>query len=1159
MAFDAANRLIRLDMATQLASEIARQIGTGAGNPLRLISLGAPYPLADEIAKQINAGTGQSQRLMALGVAYPLAIEMAEQIGGAGPALSLSLELSGPLTPGSTVTLTASITGATVTDLTSASLSVGGVAVALSGGPGLTRTGTIPAGAATGAVIAAMASATAGGQTISGSATGEVAASSDADWLVANKAEWDNAFSNATPGQIIEVTATIPDRLVVTGDFSGGGLTVRGLPGVELSAGIRLRGAAKSVRFENITISRTQEAEGPFWSPLPVTIYGMVTTDGTSHEDLSFDGVIWDGGLAPFKQGGRMVTHTTASFYKINGLTVRGCTFRRVLNGIDILGCRNVLVEDNDLSGMHGDAFVLQNSGGDCEDIVIRNNHIHDYAGDASNFHMDFVQLQPRGGADADYWIRRVKVYGNTYSFAQPTFVAQADQAGPGYSTEYSESFAVADSQIGQEIRLAPAGGGSMTVTLPSAVASLGKQWTFRQTGNGVINFAFNGSDTWVGGSPTSNAVGNWRTFVSDGSTVWAKLSPGFRPGFMLCTASRDLSELEQGKLLNIDATAGSITLTLPPGATTTYPYVLRRLDATENTVRLVTADEGAMSLGGVPRADITFVQGYAIEMGGVAGIWSGAEDPVTSQLVFGNSHPNGRYADIEVFGNITFGAQGDAVRIEQDVPGLRVYNNTFLRLLVDDQNGDGVIGPFEANSGITAIIDMRGGGAQSWQNFTVGKVQVSSGSVQADNIGGVSLNNPNNVGLQATLGEYFNGSARVDYRPETRAEVIQAALAKAGGPLDGVFIGAAGTNPTNGFYNFDAGQVNTAVLPAPAVVNLDPGLSGKTGPNGVMTLVFDQFVTNGTGQVVLRNRTSGTVIETFDAATGVGSNGGTFEATGRTAKVTPGNPMPVADCAIRIASTAVVGHYGKPFAGYTTDNDWWWSVEDDIPTAFAAVIGSGGYLRQNVAAGFAGEKTKVLIAANVVRAATSDAVATVFIYDAARDFNIYVTASGEVRAGMGSSSWRIPAAVPTSGAPETILMSIDTAAASIADGVKYYRGGSKIPTSAFTSVTWNAGTSITDAGFTTYTGQTVLRGGTGNSFHGTVGFVYFDVPDVLPDLDDPLVRAKFTPQQIGANGSGPTGSAPVTYVTGPATAWNAGANQGTGPDFTVTGSFTNA
>ena len=83
MAFDLANRLIRVGVPYPLASELSRQITSGTANPLRLIYLGVPYPLASEIGSQIEAGEGQAQNLMALGMPSVLAKEVASQIGDA--------------------------------------------------------------------------------------------------------------------------------------------------------------------------------------------------------------------------------------------------------------------------------------------------------------------------------------------------------------------------------------------------------------------------------------------------------------------------------------------------------------------------------------------------------------------------------------------------------------------------------------------------------------------------------------------------------------------------------------------------------------------------------------------------------------------------------------------------------------------------------------------------------------------------------------------------------------------------------------------------------------------------------------------------------------------------------------------------------------------
>lgn len=151
----------------------------------------------------------------------------------AASAVSLSLTLGGPLTPGSTVTLTATIAGSTVTELTSVILAVGDAPVVLSG-TGMTRTGVIPADAVVGAVIAAVASASAAGQTISGSTTGEVAAN-EVDFIITSIAQWTS--------EIVDADASTTDGKTVLLD---GKFDILTLPGKNWTRGITFRGAPEN-------------------------------------------------------------------------------------------------------------------------------------------------------------------------------------------------------------------------------------------------------------------------------------------------------------------------------------------------------------------------------------------------------------------------------------------------------------------------------------------------------------------------------------------------------------------------------------------------------------------------------------------------------------------------------------------------------------------------------------------------------------------------------------------------------------------------------------------------------------------------------------------------------------------------------------------------
>lgn len=81
-----------------------------------------------------------------------------------------------------------------------------------------------------------------------------------------------------------------------------------------------------------------------------------------------------------------------------------------------------------------------------------------------------------------------------------------------------------------------------------------------------------------------------------------------------------------------------------------------------------------------------------------------------------------------------------------------------------------------------------------------------------------------------------------------------------------------------------------------------------------------------------------------------------------------------------------------------------------------------------------------------------------------------------------------------------------------------------------------------------------------GISLHnGSLSYAYFD--DAYVDLSVEANRDKFLAASIGANGEGPTGSAPLVYLTGNAAAWNdaAGLNLGTGGAFVMSGAVVDA
>lgn len=109
-----------------------------------------------------------------------------------------------------------------------------------------------------------------------------------------------------------------------------------------------------------------------------------------------------------------------------------------------------------------------------------------------------------------------------------------------------------------------------------------------------------------------------------------------------------------------------------------------------------------------------------------------------------------------------------------------------------------------------------------------------------------------------------------------------------------------------------------------------------------------------------------------------------------------------------------------------------------------------------------------------------------------------------------------------------------------------------------------NLATSGFAAGTIGYAGADVGVGATAagvNKLNADMAEVWFD-PTTYVDLSSSANRRKFItaggkPAALGATGQKPTGSSPAIYLKGPASNW--GTNAGSGGNFTVNGTFTDA
>ncbi|MQX36809.1 Ig-like domain-containing protein [Roseospira navarrensis] len=907
-------------------------------------------------------------------------------------------------------------------------------------------------------------------------------------------------------------------------------------------------------------------APAPFWSPLPSTMYAICHggADRSEFTGTSFRYCEFRGNLPAWAAGGRMTVNNPAVRIQ-NGMNftfehnvVTGCRA-----GLELSGVENATIRHNDISGFHADPFVVSNYNAPVTGVLIAANHIHGPAGDTSYHHIDTIQLQPTrpagdtgwwepdtayvidavasdGSGDGSYWrclvdhtsgtgtfaqdraahptywtevtdvhwVDGLEVVGNTVTLYHAPIVAQVDPSDTQTTEEYAPYTTGAPipvSMHGRETRVEPPG----AEVYPIPPASTGRmRLNVRMTGGaGTATISLDGDDTWMGGAtgPTLAAAGEWVTMVSDGVSDWTPAPQGGRAWFQHRSTDFDFGPFEAGLVTKMDGSAGPVTGTLLGDA---GPYHVQ-CEISDHTCRVVAAS-GTLTHHGAPVAEIVLPVGYGLTLtGDGAGNWTAEERLPTGTFFFANRGP---YRNIKVHGNIA-AVWGDFVRIECEVPGLQVFNNTAVSILPDDMNADGVIGRYEGNTGQDSPIYLSGVTAFSQRNFTVGGLYLTSYGAAATDLGSIALGITDTATVPASLVAHLAATTRAAYQPRTRAECIAAAQPKPGGPLDGTLIGAVP------YYDFTLDAVNTAVLPAPVLASSSPAHGADpVGVDTPIVLTFDQFVMLGAGTITLRNVTDSVDIETFDVDLGTGSSGGTVAASQNTVTITPGASMPgPATVSVRAAAGAITSRlYGTDWPGIADDVTLAFETDAAAPSSFETVAAAGGYLTGTLAAP-AGPQTRILIAVRLYRDPTSDTFGNILSMDAAKDIGLQAMATGELRVTLGNSlasSFRIPNAVPTAPPVETILVSVDLSAASHLDGVQVYRGGTAIAPAALTGVNWDPSAYVEQSpGASPW--RVLNYTGDGQVFRGDVDFVSVSFPGTLPDLSDAAVRAWWEPAQI--------------------------------------------
>jgi len=196
----------------------------------------------------------------------------------------------------------------------------------------------------------------------------------------------------------------------------------------------------------------------------------------------------------------------------------------------------------------------------------------------------------------------------------------------------------------------------------------------------------------------------------------------------------------------------------------------------------------------------------------------------------------------------------------------------------------------------------------------------------------------------------------------------------------------------------------------------------------------------------------------------------------------------------------------------------------------------------------------RIIIAGELLRTPDAASFHTLLTWNSVVDFEfIYTDSNGQFRGGVTSDFGGRATIVPSTGPQMSrFIMAVDLSAATFAAGVQLYVDG---VATELTSQTWgqNLIPDFDAAGVFSILESDNQRG---RIFNGAINFLYFDRPSSVIDFSQASNRNRFDATEIGANGSGVTGSQPLFYMTGDRDAWQSGSNLGSLSGFTVNGSF---
>ncbi|MEC5206748.1 hypothetical protein QF022_001704 [Vogesella perlucida] len=118
---------------------------------------------------------------------------------------------------------------------------------------------------------------------------------------------------------------------------------------------------------------------------------------------------------------------------------------------------------------------------------------------------------------------------------------------------------------------------------------------------------------------------------------------------------------------------------------------------------------------------------------------------------------------------------------------------------------------------------------------------------------------------------------------------------------------------------------VSDDVAPTLDAANSTPANNAlQIAPSANIVLLFSETLQAGTGTLVLRNVTTGQVVETFNIATGTGNAGGTVSISGSSVTLNPGSNLAEASrYSVRIDATALRDAAANAFVGISDDTSF--------------------------------------------------------------------------------------------------------------------------------------------------------------------------------------------------------------------------------------------